>query len=91
MTDQRIDIPAIRARHAAFQTAWDHEYMAADGPQRAAASAEDVPALLTEVAHLQARYNAAASLTRDTDGNQLHCDEGIPVGELQRALFDVAW
>lgn len=91
MPDQPIDLNAIRARYAAFDDAWDSEYMSPDGPAKAARSAEDVPALLAEVARLQARFDAAASLTHDTDGNQLHCDEDIPVGELQRALFDVAW
>jgi hypothetical protein len=43
------DLDAIRARHAAFEAAWDHEYMAPDGPKLAARSAEDVPALLAEV------------------------------------------
>lgn len=56
-----------------------------------ALAAEDVPALLVEVARLQARYNAASILTIDIAGNQRHPDESIPVGELQRALFDVAW
>jgi hypothetical protein len=85
-----LDLDDIRARRAAFEASWDHEYVASDGPAKAAASAEDVPALLDEVDRLRARLAAAESLTHGTDGNQLHCDEDIPVGELQRVLFDEA-
>jgi hypothetical protein len=86
-----IDLPAIHARRAAFEASWDHEYVASDGPAKAAASAEDVPALLAEVNRLRARLAAAESLTYDTDSNQLDPDADIPVGELQRVLFGEGW
>lgn len=81
-TETPFDLAAFRAELAALASTG-----AVDGQE----AANFVKPLLAEVARLQARYDAAESLTRDTDGNQLGPDENIPVGELQRALFDVAW
>lgn len=53
-TKNGLDLDAISRRHKAFEDAWDFEYMAADGPGKAAASAEDVPALVAEVRRLRA-------------------------------------
>jgi hypothetical protein len=70
-----VNLDAIRERFEAFETAWDHEYMATDGPAKAAASAADVPALLEEIARLTADYAAdlrqAGQEIRDLE-NELH-------------------
>jgi hypothetical protein len=51
---QPLDLEPIRRRIATLNGAWDHEYATPDAPSKAIASAEDVPALLTEVERLRA-------------------------------------
>lgn len=50
---QPLDLDPIRERRRALEDAWDFEYRAPDGPAKAIASAEDVPALLAEVEWLR--------------------------------------
>lgn len=44
--------------------------------------------LFAEVERLRRVLADVASLTRSTDGDDLHPDEEVPVGEVQRMLFD---
>lgn len=75
-----LDIEAIRARAAlVHDDSW---------PQAACASAADVPALLDEIERLRRQVRRVESLTKDTDGGDVHPDANIPCGEILRMLYD---
>lgn len=65
----RPDLAAVRARHKAFEDAWDHEYMAPDGPAKAAASAQDVPALLAELDRYRSLLDVAVRWRAQFEGS----------------------
>lgn len=62
--NQPLDLDPIRRRRQELEDVWDFEYVAPNGPAKAIASAEDVPALLAEVARLRPVVDAAIAWRR---------------------------